>query len=212
MYKQVKIANTYACKKAINISRPVSATIKARGKKPANPNETTKPAKTLSNVWPANMLANSLTDKLIGLERYEITSIGINKGSIYQGRPGITKNEKKCRPCFTKPSIVTPINTTAARAKVTIIWLVNVKLYGIIQTIFPTRTNINIVNTNGKKRLPCSPTVSLNNWATKLYINSDTSCILEGTIDLVLTLNVKNSVITETVITIASEELVNEIS
>ena len=36
--------------KAINISKPVSATINASGKKPANPKATTKPAKTLSKV------------------------------------------------------------------------------------------------------------------------------------------------------------------
>ena len=95
---------------------------------PAKPKVTTKPAKTFSNVWPANIFANSRTDKLIGLERNEITSIGISKGNIYQGRPGITKKEKKCKRCFTNPRIVVPIKTSKARAKVTIIWLVNVKL------------------------------------------------------------------------------------
>jgi hypothetical protein len=34
MYKQVKIANTYACKNAINISKPVNATMNAKGKTP----------------------------------------------------------------------------------------------------------------------------------------------------------------------------------
>ena len=66
MYKQVNIANTYACKKAINISKPVRATIKAKGTTPMMPKGRTKPAKTFSNVWPANILAKSLTDKLIG--------------------------------------------------------------------------------------------------------------------------------------------------
>ena len=82
MYKQVKIANTYACKKAINISKPVRATIKAKGKIPTRPKGTTNPAKTLSNVWPANILAKSLTDKLIGRDKYEINSIGIKIGSM----------------------------------------------------------------------------------------------------------------------------------
>ena len=129
MYKQVKIANTYACKNAIKISKPVNATMNVNGNAPVkNGIETTKPAKTLSNVWPANILAKSRTDKLIGRDRYEITSIGINKGSIYQGKPGITKKEKKRRPCFTKLKTVTPIKTIAAKAKVTMMWLVNVKL------------------------------------------------------------------------------------
>ena len=95
MYKQVNIANTYACKKAINISKPVSATIKARGKIPAKPKGRTNPAKTFSNVWPASILAKSLTDKLIGRDKYEIISIGIKIGNRYQGSPGITKKEKK---------------------------------------------------------------------------------------------------------------------
>jgi len=70
MYKQVKIANTYACKNAINISKPVSATINASGSAPVkNGIATTKPAKTLSNVWPANMLAKSRTDKLMGRDK-----------------------------------------------------------------------------------------------------------------------------------------------
>ena len=48
------------------------------------------------------MLANSRTDKLMGLERYETTSIVINNGSMYQGRPGITKKEKNERVILSK--------------------------------------------------------------------------------------------------------------
>ena len=77
------MANTYACKNAINISKPVNATINTRGSAPVkNGIATTKPAKTLSNVWPANILAKSLTDKLMGRDKYDITSIGISKGCI----------------------------------------------------------------------------------------------------------------------------------
>ena len=51
MYRQVNIANTYACKNAIKISKPVSATMNVNGKTPVkNGIDTTKPAKTLSNV------------------------------------------------------------------------------------------------------------------------------------------------------------------
>ena len=48
-------------------------------------------------------------------------SIGSKIGNINHGRPGITKKEKKCKPCLTKPRIITPIKTTIARANVTII-------------------------------------------------------------------------------------------
>ena len=61
---------------------------------PSNPKADTKPAKTFKSVWPANIFANSRTDKLIGLERYEMISMGINNGSMYHGNPGITKKLK----------------------------------------------------------------------------------------------------------------------
>ena len=45
------MANTYACKNAIKISKPVRATMNTSGKTPVkNGIATTKPAKTLSNV------------------------------------------------------------------------------------------------------------------------------------------------------------------
>ena len=43
---------------------------------------------------------------------------------------------------------------------------------------------------------PLSPTVSLRRFAMKLYISSDTNCILEGTRDLGFTVKVRNNVIT----------------
>ena len=95
---------------------------------PSNPKADTKPAKTFKSVWPANIFANSRTDKLIGLERYEMISIGINNGNMYHGNPGITKKLKNLMPCLTNPKTVTNINTPKAKAKVTITWLVKVKL------------------------------------------------------------------------------------
>ena len=52
------------------------------GKIPKNPKAETKPANTFNSVWPASILANSRTARLIGRERYEITSIGISRGNI----------------------------------------------------------------------------------------------------------------------------------
>ena len=52
----------------------------------------------------------------------------IIRGHSRIGTPGGTKNVKKCVPCFTKPRIVTPMNTAIAMAKVTTMWLVKVKL------------------------------------------------------------------------------------
>ena len=48
---QVKIAKTYACRKATRISKPVSATEKLSGNHPPNiPKLTTKPPKTFNIV------------------------------------------------------------------------------------------------------------------------------------------------------------------
>ena len=50
MYRQVNIANTYACKNAINISKPVKAIMNTNGKIPKKPSAETNPAKTFSKV------------------------------------------------------------------------------------------------------------------------------------------------------------------
>ena len=64
----VKIAKTYACKKATNISKPVSATEKLRGNHPPiKPKLITNPPKTFNIVWPAIIFANNLTERLTGL-------------------------------------------------------------------------------------------------------------------------------------------------
>ena len=120
------------------------------------------------------------------------------------------EESKNLIPWLRNPRIVTPINTTAANANVTMMWLVKVNWYGIIPTIFPISTNMNKEKTNGKYLFPLSPTVSESNWAIKLYISSEISCILEGIIDLVFTVKVKNRVITKTVISIAKDEFVKE--
>ena len=112
----------------MRISNPVSATTKANGSTPKKPRAATKPAITFSRVCPASILANNRTDRLIGRERYEITSIGISKGYMGSGVPGGTKKLKKCIPCFAKPNTVTPMKMTNANAKVTTMWLVKVKL------------------------------------------------------------------------------------
>ena len=92
---QVKIAKTYACKKATNISKPVNATEKLSGNQPPNkPKLMTNPPKTFNIVCPAIMFANNLTDKLTGLLKYEIISIIVIKGNKTIGTPLGTNNFK----------------------------------------------------------------------------------------------------------------------
>ena len=126
---QVKIAKTYAWRKATNISRPVKATEKLSGSHPPTiPRLTTKPPKTFIIVCPAIMFANNLTDKLIGLLKYEIISITTIKGNSTIGTPLGTNSFKYPKPCFINPIIVTPIKMNAASIKVTIMWLVTVNV------------------------------------------------------------------------------------
>ena len=120
------------------------------GKIPKKPSAETNPAKTFSKVWPASMLAKSLTDRLIGLLRYEIISITTINGNKTIGTPLGTKSFKYPSPCLINPIIVTPININAANTKVTMMWLVTVKEYGIIPNMLQNKTNINKENMKEK--------------------------------------------------------------
>lgn len=53
-----------------------------------------KEAITFNNVCPAIMLANKRTDKLIGLNKYETISIGINNNAKNKEDPAGKKIEK----------------------------------------------------------------------------------------------------------------------
>ena len=106
MYKQVNIAKTYACKNAITISSPLSAIKKAMGSNPPIIKEfaaktNTKPPITFNNVCPAIIFANNLTERLIGLDMYDMISIGINKTNMGFGTPlGENKPKNFIRPCL----------------------------------------------------------------------------------------------------------------
>ena len=108
-------------------------------------------------VWPAIILAANLTAKLIGLDIYETISIGTNIGIKNIGTPFGRKSLKYLWPCNTKPKIVANKNTPNASAKVIIIWLVTVKLYGINPNILHNKININKVYTKGNNLLPSLP-------------------------------------------------------
>ncbi len=95
---------------------------------PAAPSATTKPPNTASMVWPASMLANRRTERLMGRVRKEITSIGISRISIGHGALRHEQLEEADPVLRSKPTTITIRTTTSASAKVTVIWLVTVKL------------------------------------------------------------------------------------
>ena len=92
---QVNIAKTYAWRNATRISKPVNATEKLSGNHPPIiPKLTTKPPNTFIIVCPAIIFANNLTDKLIGLLKYDIISITTINGNNTIGTPLGTKSFK----------------------------------------------------------------------------------------------------------------------
>lgn len=90
------------------------------------------PLKILSSVCPATMLANSRTPRLKARAKYEINSINTNNGTIPNGVPAGTKNEKKCTPCRYSPKIVTPKKIVKLRPIETMIEVVSVYPYGTL--------------------------------------------------------------------------------
>ena len=94
---------------------------------PIEASSTTKPANTLSTMWPASMLPNRRSPRLTGRDRNEITSITEMKGRITIGTPDGTKSLNQPRPCLVMPTMITSRITKTASVAVTTTWLVTVK-------------------------------------------------------------------------------------
>ena len=124
------------------------------------------------------------------------------------GTPSGTKSRRKCQPCLTMPTIVTPMNTIAASAKVTMMWLVTVKLYGISPSRLLNRMNRNSVKTNGKKSRAPWPAFVSTISATNSYIISATDCHRPGTRAARRVPSSINAVISTTAIVMNSAEFV----
>ena len=98
----IRTIKTYACKKAIEISKPITANTIDIGRIFQNQwtifDETlaqTNEIKIFNKIWPDNMFANNLIAKLKILEIYETYSIKIKKGTIGNGTPSGKNNTKK---------------------------------------------------------------------------------------------------------------------
>ena len=114
------------------------------------------------------MLAKSLTDKLIGLLKYEIISITTIKGSNTIGTPLGTNNFKYPNPCLIKPIIVTPIKINAAKNKSYNYMTSNSKSIGNHSKHITKNTNMNKENIKEKYGLAFDPAVSLIIFETKV--------------------------------------------
>jgi hypothetical protein len=91
---------------------------------------------------------------------YEINSIGTSSGDKASGDPGGKNRLKKWRPCFLKPIMFKPTKVDIPRLNVNIMWLVTVKVYGIIPKILQNSIKQNVVKIKGKNREPFSPNAS----------------------------------------------------
>ena len=114
-------------------------------------------------MCPAIKLANNRTPKLIGLKMYETNSIGTNnKASPNEVLAGIN-NDNISDLWILNPIIFTPMKIENDIAKVTIKWLVIVKLYGINPIKFTNKINKNSTEIKGKYFSPFTLMLSNNN-------------------------------------------------
>ncbi len=79
------------------------------------------PAITFNKVWPAIIFAKSRIDKLIGLNKYEINSIGTSKRAKIKDVPEGKNNEKYTHPKCLMHIILIPMYIAKLNAKVIII-------------------------------------------------------------------------------------------
>lgn len=148
---------TYACNIAIANSSPINANNKINGiiwKNDIRPPEISivqeKPAIIFNNVWPEVIFANNRIDNVNTFTMYDKNSIVIIKGTMIKGTPLGKNKEKKFMPCFWIPIIFIPKKIDKDKQKVKIIWLVTVKLYGIIPKTLQKSKNKCKVKINGK--------------------------------------------------------------
>ena len=135
MYEHDRTTKTCAWIKAIAISNPENAIIKANGNKPNIKNNIplviilyVNPLNILNNIWPDRTFAANLSPNETLRDRYDINSINTNKGNKAKGQPAGTNNEKNSVPCLLNPKIVAPKSIVKLKENVNIKWLVDAKL------------------------------------------------------------------------------------
>jgi len=131
----VKIVKTYAWIKATPNSKPINKTKINKGKTWRTANKSSnnnmlqeKPTITFNKVCPAIKFANNRTPKLIGLKMYDNNSIGTsNNAKPNEVLEGMNK-DIIWNLCFWIHIKFIPIKIEKDKVKVTIRWLVTVKL------------------------------------------------------------------------------------
>ena len=160
---------TYACKNAIDNSSPTIAKITIKGKTciklkipPADNIVQAKPARIFNKQWPDIILANNRKANETTRKLYETTSITTSNGANASGAPAGKNKDSIWKPCVLIPITLIPKKAKIANPKVTTIWLVTVKLKGIIPTRLQKNMNEKILKRTGKYRGPFFLTFSDN--------------------------------------------------
>lgn len=134
------------------------------------------PIITFSKLCPAIKLINNRTPKLIGFAMYDINSIGTssnaNKNVVFVGR----NKENIFILYFSKVIMFIPINTEKDKRKVTIKWLVAVKLYGTNPIKLLKRIKLNKIEIIGKYFSLSIEIMSEISWAVISDIDSILFC------------------------------------
>ena len=127
MYVDTRVLNTIAWIKAIansSITKKTKINIGTyciKNNIPVQPaNDQQIPAIIFNNACPAIILAKSRNDKLIGLKKYEINSIGIKIKAKAPSLPAGKNRVKNDIPWVRAQIILIPKKTTKAIVKVTI--------------------------------------------------------------------------------------------
>src|SRR6187402_3269006 len=116
--------NTYACKKAIKNSKPITLKMISAANQPVIVNAMIKfqqkPARIFIKACPAIIFANNRIDKLKTRAKYDTNSTTISKGLIKIGLLVGKNIFKNSIPLRRIPNIFTPIKKDNARKNVTL--------------------------------------------------------------------------------------------
>jgi len=134
MYPALNTIKTWACIKAIPNSKKENAIINVKGNIPKIPKIpalnilNVNPLNINNSIWPANILAASLSPKDIFLAKNDIVSINTKNGNIGKGHPAGTNKPKNFNLWILIPKITVPITILKLQEKAKMKWLVVEKL------------------------------------------------------------------------------------
>src|SRR5690606_23654724 len=148
---------------------------------------TTKLPNTSRRICPANIAMNGRNPRLNGRTRNDTNSIGATMNFSANGVPLGTNSEKKCSPCFQKPTPSTIAKLMIDSMPVMVNWLVTVNgcapriANGIAPIQLAARMKMNAVNTHGRYLRPSGPMLARVMLSTNPVSPSTAACQRPGT-------------------------------